>query len=78
MGFLLAACQYLQGGCQEYGARLFTVVNGKRTRDNRHMLKQKRFRADKKKSFFSMRTVRQWSRLPREFVQSPSLEVFKP
>ena len=30
-----------------------------------------------RKHFFSARAVRQWHRLPREVVQSPSLEVLK-
>jgi len=76
-GDLRNASKSLQGGCQEDGARLFSVVPSDRTRDNGHKLKHRKFRLNMRKNFFPLRITEPWNRLPREVVESPSLEIFK-
>lgn len=52
------------------GARLFTVVHGRKMGDNRHSLKEVRFRLDIRKNFFTMLTDRHRPMLSGKTVQS--------
>lgn len=68
------AFQYLKEGLQKAGEELF-----KRDRKCEIFpkLKEGRFWLDLKKKSFTLRVVRHWNRLLRQFVDPPSLKVYK-
>jgi len=67
----------ITGGCEEDGLILFSVVPSDRTRGNGHKLKLRKFHLKMRKNFFPLRVTEPWNRLPRDVVESPSLEIFK-
>ena len=76
-GDLIADFQYLKGTYKKDGDTHFSRACSNRTRGNGFKLEEGRFKVDIRETFFTMRVVKPWNRLPREVVEAPSLETFK-
>ncbi|GAB0181871.1 hypothetical protein GRJ2_000652400 [Grus japonensis] len=78
-GDLINAYQYLKGGCQEDGARLFSMVPSDRTRGNGQWAQTgtEEVPTQHEEKLLHSEGDRHCNRLPREVVESPSLEIFR-
>ena len=73
----IEAFQYIKRAYMKHGERFFKRAGSDRTRGNGFNLKENRFRLDVRKKLFTVRVVRHWNKLPREFAAALSPAVFK-
>jgi len=76
-GDLRAAFHYLKGVYKKEGDRLFNRVCCERTKGNGFKLEKGRSRLNIRKTCFMMRVVEHWNKVPRDVVDTPTLETLK-
>jgi len=65
------------GGKDNSSIYLQEVPLSQALRGDEHKLKHSKFHLNMRKSFFTLRVMEHWNRLPRGVVEPPSLEIFK-
>ena len=76
-GNLINVYKNLETGCQDNRGRFFSMVPSDRMRSNGHKLKHRKYHLNMRKNFFTVGVTEHLNRLPREVVESSSLEIFK-
>jgi len=76
-GDLSNVYNYLKCGSHRDMANLFSAVCGDMARGNSPKLEHRKCHTNMWRNFFTVRVTELWNRLPREVVDSPSLEMFK-
>ena len=75
---LIDVYKYLMGGGRQiYKARQFLVVCSNRSKSNGLKLEHRKFGTNIWKNFVMLRVTEHWNGLPREVVESPTMEIFK-
>ena len=74
---LINAYKFLKGGCQEGGARLFSVLPTDRKIGSGHELEDKKFCMHVRNNFFTATVTEHWHRLLRDVVESASMEILR-
>jgi len=72
--------KYLRGAggkAKGGGIKLFSEVSSDRAGGGGHKFKYRLFCLNIRKNFFNLRLIKHGSRLHREIVESPYLEIFK-